>query len=48
MRSAVLRRARLPEGDLAGLPFSRIGVVRRLFSRAEIEEILAFANDLAA
>ena len=48
VRSAVLRRTQLTTGDLAQLPFIRIGAVRRLFSEAQIEEILSFANELAA
>jgi type I restriction enzyme R subunit len=48
VRSTVLRRAQLSTHDLEQPPFSRIGDVRRLFADSQIEEILAFANRLAA
>jgi type I restriction enzyme R subunit len=48
VREAVLRRDRLTTAALEQPPFSRIGNVRRLFSDQELNEILAFANALAA
>lgn len=48
IREAVLRRDRLTAADLEQPPYSRIGSVHRLFSATELDEILAFANALAA
>lgn len=48
VRSAVLRQAKLSTRDLEKPPFSHVGRVYELFSEAEIEEILSFANSLAA
>jgi type I restriction enzyme, R subunit len=48
VRSAVLRQARLTTEDLERPPFSRVGAVRSLFSTAELDEMVTFANSLAA
>lgn len=48
IREAALRRDRLTAADLEQPPFIRIGSARRLFLDAELDEILAFANALAA
>jgi type I restriction enzyme R subunit len=48
VRSAVLRRAKLSTRDLEKPPFTNVGRVSELFSEDEIDEILTFANNLAA
>jgi type I restriction enzyme R subunit len=48
VRAVALRRAKLTDEDLAQLPFTRIGEARKLFSNAELTEILDLANRLAA
>lgn len=48
VRSSVLHRARLSTRDLERPPFSNIGDVYRLFTPPQIDELLAFANRLAA
>lgn len=48
VRSAVLRQARLTTEDLERPPFSRVGAARGLFSADELDEIVTFANRLAA
>ena len=46
VRAAVLRRAKLTPAQLGQPPLARIGNVSKLFEPSEVEEILAFANQL--
>lgn len=48
VRHAVLQGARLTEADLRLPPFSRVGVVERLFEAAQVEELMTLAQRLAA
>jgi len=48
IRSAVLRQSKLTSADLQRPPFSRIGVVSKLFNDTQVTELLEFANRLAA
>jgi type I restriction enzyme R subunit len=48
VRAAVMQGAKLQEGDLRQLPFSRIGDVQTLFTKDEQGEILTLANKSVA
>ena len=44
VRSQVMRRAQLSAADLERAPFNRVGKAQQLFNPAELDEMLAFAN----
>ena len=48
VRTAIVARSQLSHRDLEGSPFNRIGSVHRLFSDDELDELITFANGLAA
>lgn len=48
VRQAVLQGAQLTESDLHHPPFSRMGLVQRLFPAAQVEELVTLAQRLAA
>jgi type I restriction enzyme, R subunit len=46
VKAAVQRHARITRGSLTAPPFSRVGNVEALFQSQEIEELVAFSNQL--